>query len=411
MKMALYVRVSTERQAERGTIGSQLQVLRERVTADGDELVSEYVDDGHSGARLVRPALDALRDAAEGGLFEAVWCLSPDRLARAYAYQVLALDELARFGVTVLFTDSAGLPADDPEATLLTQVQGVIAEYEKAKIAERYRRGKLFRARAGEITTWESPYGYWRVPRSTATGPAHLEIYESEAAVVRRIFTDRLNGLTAARSAAGSTPTRCDPRPGSPPGIIPPCLGCCATRPTSAGSISTAPNRSPTGSPPAATAKCPATPTCESRSTAPVSSTTRCSKQPRKSPPTTRNGARAAPKPAPLPSARLRRPDPRHHRPARRRPKQQLLRLLIEDVRVTGCHVEIRLRIALDPPDPSSPATNPDDDRTPPPPPGDQCQRKTVCVPLPATPGPLTATAHSGAGVQRVGLSRRSVST
>lgn len=108
MKVALYARVSTERQAERGTIGSQLQVLRERVTADGDELVSEYVDDGHSGARLDRPGLDALRDAAEGGLFEAVWCLSPDRLARAYAYQVLVLDELARFGVTVLFTDSAG---------------------------------------------------------------------------------------------------------------------------------------------------------------------------------------------------------------------------------------------------------------------------------------------------------------
>jgi site-specific DNA recombinase len=196
MKVALYARVSTERQAERGTIGSQLQVLRERVTAHGDELVSEYVDDGHSGARLDRPGLDALRDAAEGGLFEAVWCLSPDRLARAYAYQVLVLDELARFGVTVLFTDSAGLPADDPQATLLTQVQGVIAEYEKAKIAERYRRGKLFRARAGEITTWKSPYGYRRVPRSAATGPAHLEIYEPEAAVVRRIFTDRLNGIT-----------------------------------------------------------------------------------------------------------------------------------------------------------------------------------------------------------------------
>ncbi len=87
MKAALYARVSTERQAERGTIGSQMQMqmqmLRERVTAAGDELVGEYVDDGHSGARLDRPALDALRDGAEGGLFEAVWCLSPDRLARA----------------------------------------------------------------------------------------------------------------------------------------------------------------------------------------------------------------------------------------------------------------------------------------------------------------------------------------
>ena len=114
MKVAIYARVSTERQAERGTIGSQLQVLREHVTAGGDELAGEYVDDGQSGARLDRPGLDALRDAAEAGLFELVWCLSPDRLARAYAYQVLVLDELARFGVAVRFTDAPDLAAGRP---------------------------------------------------------------------------------------------------------------------------------------------------------------------------------------------------------------------------------------------------------------------------------------------------------
>ena len=93
MRAGLYARVSTERQADRGTIGSQLALLREHIAAAGDELVGEYVDDGHSGARLDRPGLDALRDAAEAGLLERVWCLSPDRLARAYAYQVLVLDE------------------------------------------------------------------------------------------------------------------------------------------------------------------------------------------------------------------------------------------------------------------------------------------------------------------------------
>ena len=196
MRAALYARVSTERQADRGTIGSQLQLLREHIAAAGDELIGEYVDDGHSGARLDRPGLDALRDAAEAGLVQRVWCLSPDRLARAYAYQVLVLDELDRFGVTVTFTDSPGLAADDPQATLLTQVQGVIAEYEKAKIAERYRRGKLFRARAGEIVTWKASYGYRRIARSPATGQAHHEVYEPEAAVVRRIFTDRAAGIT-----------------------------------------------------------------------------------------------------------------------------------------------------------------------------------------------------------------------
>ncbi len=164
MRAALYARVSTERQADRGTIGSQLALPREHIVAVDDELVGEYVDDGQSGARLDRPGLDALRDAAEAGLVQRVWCLSPDRLARAYAYQVLVLDELDRLGVTVAFTDFPGLAADDPQLVLLTQVQGVIAEYEKAKIAERYRRGKLFRARAGEVVTWKASYGYRRIP-------------------------------------------------------------------------------------------------------------------------------------------------------------------------------------------------------------------------------------------------------
>ena len=108
------------------------------------------------------PAWTRCATPPRAGLIERVWCLSPDQLARAYAYQVLVLDELARFGVAVAFTDSPGLAADDPQAVLLTQVQGVIAEYEKAKINERYRRGKLFRARAGEVVTWKTSYGYRR---------------------------------------------------------------------------------------------------------------------------------------------------------------------------------------------------------------------------------------------------------
>jgi site-specific DNA recombinase len=195
MKAAIYARVSTERQAERGTIGSQVEALRAHVAAAGAEPAGEYCDDGWSGARLDRPGLDALRDAAEAGLFEVVYCLSPDRLARSYAYQVLVLDELARFGVRVAFTDAPGLDQDDPQARLLTQVQGVIAEYERAKIGERYRRGKLFRARAGEVIAWKAPYGYRRVARSS-DGPAHLEIFEPEAAVVRRIFAERAAGTT-----------------------------------------------------------------------------------------------------------------------------------------------------------------------------------------------------------------------
>jgi site-specific DNA recombinase len=131
-----------------------------------------------------------------------VWCLSPDRLARVYAYQVIVLDELARHGVAVRFTDAPPID-DDPQARLLTQVQGVIAEYERAKIAERYRRGKLFRARAGEVIAWKTPYGYQRLPRDTA-GPARLVVFEPEAAIVRRIFDDYTRaGTPSARSSGG----------------------------------------------------------------------------------------------------------------------------------------------------------------------------------------------------------------
>src|SRR5215211_4141290 len=192
VRVALYARVSSESQEARGTIGSQLEVLRARIATEGHELIAEFCDDGYSGARLNRPGLDALRDQAEAGAFDAVSCLSPDRLARAYAYQVLILDELAQFGVRVLFSDAPALD-DDPQLRLLTQVQGVIAEYERAKIAERNRRGRLYRSRAGEVVSWKVPYGYRRVARD-ATGPARLEVFEPEAAVVRRIFDDYVSG-------------------------------------------------------------------------------------------------------------------------------------------------------------------------------------------------------------------------
>ncbi|MDA8380982.1 MAG: recombinase family protein [Actinomycetota bacterium] len=191
MRVGIYARVSTDAQEARGTIGSQLGTLRTRVSAEGDELVAEFIDDGCSGARLDRPGLDDLRDAAEAGRVDAVWCLSPDRLARSYAYQILILDELARYQVPVHFTDTP--PLDDPQGRLLVQIQGVIAEHERAKFVERGRRGKLYRARAGEVLSTKVPYGYRRVPRG-ADGPAHVVVYEPEAAVVRRVFADFLAG-------------------------------------------------------------------------------------------------------------------------------------------------------------------------------------------------------------------------
>ena len=187
MQVALYARVSTERQEQQGTVASQLDALTRWACEQHHDVVDAYVcvDDGYSGARLDRPGLDRLRDGADAGAFEAALVLCPDRLARKYAYQILILEELERFGVQVIFLDQP--LSDDPQARLLTQIQGAVAEYERIKIAERYRRGKLFRARQGEVCWGKVPYGYRRIPRRDGV-PAHVEVSEPEAQVVRQIF-------------------------------------------------------------------------------------------------------------------------------------------------------------------------------------------------------------------------------
>ena len=215
MRVGLYARVSTERQQGRGTIGSQLEALHVAARADGHEVIEEFIDNGYSGARLDRPALDRLRDAAEAGVLDGVLCLCVDRLARAYAYQVLILEELERFGVTVRFLEGPS-PSDDPQATLLIQMQGVIAEYEKAKVTERNRRGKLYRARAGEIPFWKVSYGYRRVV-DPDRGRSQIEIFEPEAQVVREIFSAYVERGLSVRQVAFELRDRGIPSPTGKP--------------------------------------------------------------------------------------------------------------------------------------------------------------------------------------------------
>ena len=188
MRVALYARVSSERQAQQETIDSQLVALRQRATAEGCALLpdDEYVDDGYSGATLARPALERLRDRiAEGGV-DRLYIDCPDRLSRRYAYQVVLLEEFKARGVEVVFLQRAtGQSAED---TLLVQVQGMLAEYERARLAERCRRGKLHQARSGKVNPLSSaPYGYRYVRRLDAV-PARFEVVLPEAKVVREIF-------------------------------------------------------------------------------------------------------------------------------------------------------------------------------------------------------------------------------
>ena len=143
MRAAIYARVSTDKQGRDQTIDSQLGPLRRWAAAHGHALKEEhvYIDEGYSGARLDRPALDRLRDAAHEGEFDVVGVYSPDRLARRYAYQVLLLEELRKAACEVEFLERP--ISDDPHDQLLLQIQGAIAEYERAVLGERSRRGKL----------------------------------------------------------------------------------------------------------------------------------------------------------------------------------------------------------------------------------------------------------------------------
>ena len=185
---AIYARVSSDRQKEEQTVASQTSALRVYAAEHGYLVPDGWVfeDEGWSGATLVRPGLERLRDLAAQGQVDVVLVYSPDRLSRKYAYQVLLLEEFARADVEVVFVQAPR--GETPEDVLVLQFQGMIAEYEKAQISERTRRGKRHRARCGVVNVLSAaPYGY-RYVRKADGEPARYEILEVEAAVVREVF-------------------------------------------------------------------------------------------------------------------------------------------------------------------------------------------------------------------------------
>jgi site-specific DNA recombinase len=188
MQVAAYARVSTLAQKKEATIDSQLHLLKEHVQQQDWSLLPThvYADEGVSGARLDRPALDRLRDVARRGEIDAVLILSPDRLARHYAHQWLLIEEFRKCQVDVIFLENPY--GDTPQGKLLVQMQGMIAEYERAAIAERSRRGRLEKARKGEFMPWAYRcYGYKYIAKRYGL-PPQVVIDEVEADVVRRLF-------------------------------------------------------------------------------------------------------------------------------------------------------------------------------------------------------------------------------
>ena len=185
---AIYTRVSSNQQREAQTIASQTAALVEWAATLDLEVPQQWIfeDEGYSGATLERPGLEQVRDLAAAGDIQVVLVHGPDRLSRKYAYQVLLIEELGRHGVETRFLN--GPSNATAEDQLLVQFQGMIAEYERAQILERSRRGKLHRARAGEISVLGgAPYGY-RYLRKRDDHPAAYLVIDAEARVVRDVY-------------------------------------------------------------------------------------------------------------------------------------------------------------------------------------------------------------------------------
>jgi site-specific DNA recombinase len=214
-RIAIYSRVSSDQQAQHNTIASQVGAIQAFATAQGVNVDPDliFADNGVSGTTLMRPKLDLLRDKAVAGEIDHILILSPDRLARKYTHQLLLVEEFKKLGVSITFVNRQ--IATSPEDQLLLQMQGVIAEYEREKILERHRRGKLHKAQQGKVSILSgAPYGYVYIP-ATDTEDARYEILEREAAIVQRVFHLLVNeqqsiGAIARTLSTEQIPTRRD---------------------------------------------------------------------------------------------------------------------------------------------------------------------------------------------------------
>ncbi|OGN15130.1 MAG: hypothetical protein A3B99_01965 [Candidatus Yanofskybacteria bacterium RIFCSPHIGHO2_02_FULL_44_12b] len=197
--IAIYGRVSTSNQENEGTIETQLAAVKDFSKKNNYTIVQEYLDNGWSGDSIIRPALDQLRMDAKKKIWEGVLMYDPDRLARRYSYQELVMDELREAGIEVLFVTTS-TPKNE-EDKILYGVKGLFAQYERAKITERFRLGKIRKVKEGHVLTTEAPYGYHYVPNQKIPNQpkkhGYYEINEEEAKVVKMIFSWVANdGLT-----------------------------------------------------------------------------------------------------------------------------------------------------------------------------------------------------------------------
>ncbi len=202
MKVAAYMRVSTQRQAQAQTITQQLDLIEAYCQKQGLELPPEnlFQDDGYSGKDLKRPGLERLRDAVAQGRFDRILITAPDRLSRKLAHQAFLMDELQRFGCQIEFLDHP--IGQDPHDQLMLQIRGAFAEYDRTQIAERMRRGRQAKLKAGMMLPWaKPPYGY-RLDPDRPRDPRLVRLDPVEAAIVKEVFARYLEDRSSLRRLA-----------------------------------------------------------------------------------------------------------------------------------------------------------------------------------------------------------------
>src|SRR5215210_314393 len=146
----LYTRVSTDEQARSGySLAQQMEALREYAAREEYEILAEVTDPGQSGASLERPGMDRVRDLVAAGGVSVVLAQDRDRFAREPAYHYLLRREFEEQGCKLRALNDRG--DDSPEGELTDGILDQLAKFERAKTAERTRRGKLRRAREGKI--------------------------------------------------------------------------------------------------------------------------------------------------------------------------------------------------------------------------------------------------------------------
>lgn len=182
-RAALYARVSTARQEQEETVDSQVAEVKQRITSDDSFLTEQqtYIDEGYSGSMLERPALDAMLDAAKRKEFDILYIYDLGRLSRQLSHLLIVIEQLEKYECEVISLHER--ITGTPEDKFLLQIMGSMHEYERAKIAERFRRGKMYKARSGKIVGYNAPYGY-RYNKETG----QLDFFEPEARVVKKMF-------------------------------------------------------------------------------------------------------------------------------------------------------------------------------------------------------------------------------